>query len=287
MKLAANYSKPLLQLLNQDRNLPVDYIKVPVSPFPFCWGQFKKGHKYRDLLPHPSQSGILAIGHHDIKKRFNLRIVHRIIHETNPPFLSTNIQAKINHFPGFESYQHEYNPDLEMAIKKRLNETISMIKHQIKIPLILENYPYYSWVGRNIKLGAEPAFISELCETTDCGFLLDIPHAKVSSRNMNRDVFAYISRLPLGRLMEIHISGAKNAPGVGVWDSNTVLEEEDYQILEFVLRHAGPKIVTIEYGGYPDFQYDPRNRRIAHCLRNSSSELLEMINRISLMIKSE
>jgi len=71
MKLAVNCSDILLELLTQDPELPVDYIKVPTIPFPECWVQFDQGEIRRKLLPHLAQPGIISLGRTNSDEQFN------------------------------------------------------------------------------------------------------------------------------------------------------------------------------------------------------------------------
>lgn len=281
MKLAVNFSDPLIELLNENPVLPVDFIKVPTKAFPDSFSQFNKGLSYRRLLPHPAQPGVLSLGHPSPGERFNREIVAKIIDLTKPAYLSTHLEAKLDFFPSFEEEQHRFHPGLKKALSHRFLESIDLVKKTTGLPLVLENFPYYSW-WRHYKLGSDPMFITEICEVGDCGFLLDIAHARCSAWYFGIPVEQYLEMLPLQRLVEIHLAGV-NHRAEGVRDTHTKLTEEDYQLFKFVLERTNPEIATIEYGGLPDRllnlagTYEPIRR-------NESLELKEMISQVLAII---
>jgi uncharacterized protein (UPF0276 family) len=281
MKLAVNFSGALLQLLQNDPDLPVDYIKVPTCPFPASFSQFETGGKYRRLLPHPAQTGVLALGHHLPEQRFNGELVREVIRRTAPPYLSTHLEARTDYFPEYIQYQHQNHPGLRQAIKERFLTAIAAVKAETGLPLILENFPYYTALV-HYRSGSEPDFIREICAEGDCGFLLDIAHARCSAWHMRREAESYIAALPLSRLREIHLSGVREESH-GLRDTHTEMVERDYSLLEQVLTRATPDIVTIEYGGMPeriqriDGGFEPINR-------NNPVELERMIRRVRRII---
>ncbi len=282
MKLAVNFSNALLDLLNENPDLPIDYIKVPTEPLPDSFSQFEKGRAFRKLLPHPAQPGVIALGHSSPLERFNREMVAKIIDLTKPDYLSTHLEAKLVFFPSFKKEQHQFHPGLKKEMLNRFLEGIDLVKRATGLPLLLENFPYYSW-WIHFKLGSDPAFITEVCEAGDCGFLLDIAHARCSAWYFGIPLEQYIEMLPLHRLVEIHLAGTCHRVE-GIRDSHTKLTDDDYQLFKFVLKKTDPKIVTIEYGGLPDRimnqagSYEPIRR-------NDPRELHEMIYKVISLLE--
>lgn len=277
MKLAVNFSQALVSLLEDEPDLPVDYIKAPTIPFPECWRQFEAGEKYRRILPHPAQTGVLALGHPQAELRFNREIVAEIIRRTNPPYLSTHLEATVDFFPEYKDLQHQINPVVEEALTAHFLRTIEQVKQEIGLPLVLENFPYYSfWV--HYKLCADPQFITRICLEGDCGFLLDLAHARCSAWSFQTDLRTYLNELPLDRVKEVHLAGVWTR-AEGVIDTHTKLEEDDYVVLRYVLTKTDPEIITIEYGGMPD-QIRNLHGEYEPVRRNDPWELREMIDRV-------
>lgn len=282
MKLAVNYSESLLGLLNENPELEVDYIKVPTLPFPGSFVQFDLGRKWRRLLPHIAQPGVLALGYPAGEERFNPEIVAQIIRRARPDYLSTHLEARVEFYSEYRQYQHESHPDLRRAMLERLLTAIAQVKQDTRLPLLLENCPYLR--RDRIRLASEPEFISTVCELGDCDFLLDIAHAQCSAWSMGENIEDYIKAMPLERLREIHLAGVQEKE-YGIWDTHTVLREGDYQLLEMVLKRARPEIITLEYGGMPEKLINWKGEFEA-VSRNDPGELAMMISRLRKIIAS-
>jgi Uncharacterized protein conserved in bacteria len=282
MKIAINYSDALFFLLDKNPKLGIDYIKAPIRPFPGCWEQFEDSRSDRARLPHLAQAGVLLLGHPDPGQRFDAVTVNRVLQCTNPPYLSTHLSAQRDFFPGLAEYQHQNHPAVWQAFMKHFLKAIVEVKTQIKLPLVLENCPYYVW-WHHFRLASEPQFITDICRESGCGFLLDIAHARCSAWHMQMDVLDYINGLPLNLLREIHLGGIQKRQFEGMRDTHTALDETDYQLLAYLLQRTDPEIITIEYGGMPDYlltlekKYEP-------IVRNSPVELEQMIVRVQAMI---
>lgn len=283
MELAVNYSDKLMTLLDQNPGLPVDYIKVPTIPFPDCWPQFDRGKTRRKLLPHPSQPGIMALGRTNPNEQFNPIMVQEILQQTNPPYLSTHVEARVDYFPEYREYQHQNHPRIQGVLREHFLKAFTRVKETINVPLVIENFPYYTW-WRHFKTGSEPQFLKELCERGDCGFLLDIAHARCSAWHFKMNVKDYLDALPLHRLREIHLAGTQVRPSEGLRDTHTVIDETDYEMLRYLLKKSDPRIITIEYGGMPERimgingEYEPISR-------NNITELSTTITRVAEIIK--
>ena len=284
MELAVNYSDHLMTLLDQDPGLPVDYIKAPTIPFPECWLQFERGGTRRKLLPHPSQPGVLALGRTDPDEQFNFELIQKILQRTHPPYLSTHVEARVDYFPEYREYQHQHHPRIQSILLEHFLQTVNRFKETVNIPLVVENFPYYTW-WRHYVTGSKPQFLSELCEMGDLGFLLDTAHARCTAWHLQMDLNDYLNALPLHRVREIHLAGTRMRPLEGLRDTHTVIEEIDYEILWYLLGKTNPQIITIEYGGMLE-RIRGINGEYGPISRNDINELMTAINRVAEMIKS-
>jgi uncharacterized protein (UPF0276 family) len=125
---------------------------------------------------------------------------------------------------------------------------VEAVKPYLPVPLLLENMP--QWPTADWDPATSPAFITRVLDETRCGLLLDLAHVRVSAANLGRDVHAYAEELPLERVVEIHVSGPRR---MSEWwhDSHDTMVDEDYALLEWVLRRVTPKVVTLEYWKNP------------------------------------
>jgi uncharacterized protein (UPF0276 family) len=71
--------------------------------------------------------------------------------------------------------------------------------------LVLENPSTYLSFADNTM--DEPGFLKALCERTGCFLLLDVNNIVVSATNHGLDTEAWIERLPLDRVRQIHLAG--------------------------------------------------------------------------------
>lgn len=95
-----------------------------------------------------------------------------------------------------------------------------------------------------------PEIINAVVNESGCDFLLDISHAYIVANSLGMDVKEYLHKLPLDNVYEIHINGWQEKSGDIM--SHIKINEEAYQLLEYVLDIIEPKLLTIEYGRHND-----------------------------------
>ena len=119
-------------------------------------------------------------------------------------------------------------------------------------PLLLENSPqYFPIPGSTMPMSA---FIADVMAQCDAGLLLDLTHFLITCRNTGADPLRELARLPLDRVVEIHVSGMSVQSGVA-WDDHAVpAPPEAFDLLQRVLREVRPQALTVEYnwsGAFP------------------------------------
>ena len=136
-------------------------------------------------------------------------------------------------------------PQLSEETVQRVVQNMASFKEIFPVPLILENSPQYFPVPGSTMNMVD--FVSEVALQTDTGLLLDLSHFAITSLNTNVDATKEIDRLPLERVVEIHISGYNEQEGV-VWDDHAAPAPAlVFDLLERVAARARPKAVTLEY----------------------------------------
>lgn len=91
------------------------------------------------------------------------------------------------------------------ATLKHMVERVRIIQDYLERPLVLENpSTYMTFAASTI---TEEDFICRLAEEADCALLLDVNNVYVSARNHGFDCNAYLDRIPLDRVVQIHIAG--------------------------------------------------------------------------------
>jgi hypothetical protein len=79
------------------------------------------------------------------------------------------------------------------------------IQQSLSVPFLLENITYYAELGQASLDEAD--FITDVLEDADCGWLLDVNNVYVNSLNFGFDPKAWLSRVPLHRVQQMHIAG--------------------------------------------------------------------------------
>ena len=138
----------------------------------------------------------------------------------------------------------------------------------------------FEYHGMHVRAAVLPEVITEVVETTGCGLLLDISHARLAARDLKVDPWPYIDALPVQRIREIHVTGIQrfdarwiqrlkreNAPQTKIDEyagrqlDHMPMTATDWDALSRAIERiaagtwACPEIVAFEYGGIgPLFQ---------------------------------
>jgi uncharacterized protein len=136
-------------------------------------------------------------------------------------------------------------PQLSEETIDRVAENLVSLRPRFGVPLILENSPQYFLVpGSTMDMGD---FVSKVASQCDIDLLLDLSHLMITSTNTGVDVTKEIDRLPLERVVEIHISGLNLQSGI-VWDDHAApAPPEMFALLERAIQRANPRALTMEY----------------------------------------
>jgi uncharacterized protein (UPF0276 family) len=132
--------------------------------------------------------------------------------------------------------------------------------------------------GMHPRAATLPDVVRKVIETTGCGLLLDLSHARLAAEELGMSSKAYIEALPVDRIREIHVTGIQHfdepwvahAQAAGI-DAETLMDiqgrkidhlpmvADDWTFLSWALTRirAGawrkPEILAFEYGGLGDF----------------------------------
>lgn len=129
----------------------------------------------------------------------------------------------------------------------RTIDNVRQAKTYLDLPLLLENLDYcpegaYEHV-------CDPDFISEVLKATDSGLLLDVGHLLVTANWFEVEPDVLLARLPLERVVEVHLSGPRPLDGnTGRLDDvHEIVGEREVRLLRSVLEQGQPKAVVLEY----------------------------------------
>ena len=88
---------------------------------------------------------------------------------------------------------------------------IDEVLQSIPVPFLLENNVYYFDIP-DAEMD-EPTFFNALCDESGCGLLLDLHNTYTNARNHGWDSLAFLSRLNLEHVGEIHVAGGMELDG--------------------------------------------------------------------------
>jgi uncharacterized protein len=140
-------------------------------------------------------------------------------------------------------------PQLSEEVLANACSNLRELQARFSVPLIVENSPQYFAIPGSTMSIVE--FTIEVHRRCGVGMLLDLTHFMISSKNMGFDPKKEIVRLPLERLVEMHVSGLDIQSG-SAWDDHSALADESiFDLVEIVLDRAQPRALTFEYNWAP------------------------------------
>ncbi|MBX9941996.1 MAG: DUF692 domain-containing protein [Candidatus Obscuribacterales bacterium] len=191
----------------------------------------------------------LSIGASDPLNRDYLKDLERLLSFVDAPWWS-------DHFcytTAGGAYMHDLLPvPLNMEAAKNMAKRAKSAQSFIGRPMLLENISYYmAMPGSTMD---EVDFLSEVMERADIGLLLDVNNVYVNSINHNFDPYEYLDRLPLERVVQIHIAGHSRTDDMIIDTHGAAIIEPVFELLDYVLKRTEVKAILLERDqNYPEF----------------------------------
>ncbi len=115
----------------------------------------------------------------------------------------------------------------------------------LELPIAIENISYYANAGPAEM--EECDFLLEVMEQADARLLFDVNNVFVNSRNHGFDPRAYIDRIPIERIVQLHVAGhSTRKDGLIIDTHGEAIRDEVYDLLDYTLRRTGPVPVLLE-----------------------------------------
>jgi uncharacterized protein len=239
IKLSTNLSNHLVELLSEEPTL-IDALEVGswLSPEQIVLQRLKMS---RYLFYFHAGNLVNLVG----VVPGATALVNSYLRATESPWVSLHITTWL---PGMvwlimKKGWHIPLPNPKQVTKRYIRQ-VNRITRSTRVPVLLENMEPLPLDGYDFESRTD--LIQEVINATGCGFLLDIAHARVSASVLNLDIYDYLNRLPLDKVMQIHISGPRLQNGRLV-DAHDTLQQIDYELLEYVFTKTHPSVVTLEY----------------------------------------
>ncbi|WP_299281768.1 DUF692 family multinuclear iron-containing protein [uncultured Tateyamaria sp.] len=144
------------------------------------------------------------------------------------------------------------SPQLSPPILDRVLNVSAAWEKQLGTRVLLENGPvYFSMPGSTM---TQVEFFNAMCDRRpEARILLDLSHLAITCANTAIDPFDTLAAFPLDRVVEVHLSGAREEGGT-VWDDHTMPAPKlVFELFEHLMRKARPRAVTLEYNWDANF----------------------------------
>jgi uncharacterized protein (UPF0276 family) len=110
---------------------------------------------------------------------------------------------------------------------------VAEVRSRVPVPFLLENNVYFfAYPHQEFD---EAAFLNRLCETSGCRLLLDLHNLYTNSRNHDIDSYAWLEKLNLENVVEIHIAGGMEDNGFYQDAHSDISPPAVWKLLEWVL----------------------------------------------------
>jgi uncharacterized protein (UPF0276 family) len=168
----------------------------------------------------------LSIGSVDPLDRAYLAGLRTLRERVQARWVSDHIAwSGVNGRHGHDLYPLPFTEECLRHVARR----VCQVQDVLAAPLVLENpSTYLEFAGSAL---GEAEFIAALLEETGAGLLLDVNNVFVNAHNHGFDAHAYLRRLPLERVVQLHLAGHGQA---------AVMDAEGRTVTQLIDTHAGP-----------------------------------------------
>ena len=128
------------------------------------------------------------------------------------------------------------------------------VRGRLDVPFAVENISWYAHPGEAEMDEAD--FLRAVLEGSGASLLLDVNNVYVNARNHGFDARSFIDRLPLDRVIQIHVAGHLTGDdGLRIDTHGEDVCDDVYDLLEHTLRKTGPVPVLLERDqNFPSFE---------------------------------
>lgn len=122
-------------------------------------------------------------------------------------------------------------------------QRVRALQDLLPVPLILENITYYAELGAAEMEEAD--FVAAVLEGADCGWLLDVSNVYVNSLNFGFDPRAWLARMPLARVRQIHVGGYEQFGEVTIDTHGATISDPVIDLLQWTLARLGRRVPVL------------------------------------------
>ncbi len=149
------------------------------------------------------------------------------------------------------------------AAARHVAARIREAQDRLQRPMAVENISYYLQLGRPDL--EETEFISHVLEEADCGLLLDVNNVYVNAQNHGFDAQAWIERIDVSRVRQVHVAGHEFRPdnGLIIDTHGAPVTDPVFELFTCTIAKTGPVAVILERdNNVPDLDEMLRERQL-------------------------
>jgi uncharacterized protein (UPF0276 family) len=203
--------------------------------------------RLRERLPFLTHGLMMSLGGLDPFDDAYFRELKRYVDRLAPPFHSDHLC-----FSGAgDRILHDLLPlPVSRAAARHAVARAREARDRLERPFAVENITHYFVPGGFGPRGAldEAAFIADVVEESGAGLLLDVNNVYVNAQNYGFDAVGFLERLPLGRVVQIHVAGhqydAEDALLIDTHGADVV--DPMLELLAWTVARTGPVPVLLE-----------------------------------------
>lgn len=249
-----------IQGLSKEQLDIIDYIEIPIELL---------NHDKSVLSNLPQKPVILhcaslSLGGYTPPAKKTLKQLGKILNKVPSPWLGEHISFVLAERIG-DNFMEEYapgepynigftmSPVMNLESVNNIIKNVDLYSQLYNKAIILENPPvYFSMPGNTMD---QVEFINAVCDHSSVGLLLDLAHFLITAKNCRFNPKEEITRLPLHRVREIHISGVSEDKDL-LWDNHAgTAPPIIFELLDIVLKHGDPVAITLEYNWDSNFPW--------------------------------
>jgi uncharacterized protein (UPF0276 family) len=184
----------------------------------------------------------LSLGGPDPFDLAHLRRLGELVHRIGAPWHSDHLSfGAVDATMLHDLLPVPFTPEAVRHVADR----IAQAQEILRLPLAVENISYYA-AGTGSEMD-EADFVNEVLRATGARLLLDVNNVYVNSKNHGFDARALLDRMPLDRVVQIHVAGHDQSDPELLVDTHAEPVVPDvYALLEWVLERTGPVPVLLE-----------------------------------------
>ena len=220
----------------------IDFVEIITDQFinnPRHAEELERVCQHFRVIPH----GVgLSIGSAALQSRDYLLAIRQISDLTKSPYYSEHLC--VTQAPGID-IGHLSPLWLTDQVLKRVIKNVSQVQDFLGKPLVLENITYLLHIPNETM--PETEFFTRLTEATGCGILLDLTNIYINSVNHRFDPAAYLEKMPLEKVVQVHLAGGYWSNGILIDGHSELVQEESWKLLELLVKEITLGAVIIEH----------------------------------------